>query len=145
MDHKINAISIESNQIISGEFQKGKVRVESSIATLPPNNSILIKMDDGSIIQAKSISSLFMRLLSPVEVLLEVTDAEGKQKVIGGKLVTTEGDYKSGTGITIPKGSDATVLFNGIVYNGKISEDVLIRMNNLGIRPETIGIKRITN
>jgi hypothetical protein len=86
-----------------------------------------------------------MRLLSPVEVLLEVTDAEGKQKVIGGKLVTTEGDYKSGTGITIPKGSDATVLFNGIVYNGKISEDVLIRMNNLGIRPETIGIKRITN
>lgn len=136
---------MESNQIISGEFQEGKVRVESSIATLPPNNIIRIKMDNGSIVQAKSMSSLVMRLLSPAEVLLEVTDAEGKQKVIGGKLLTAEGDYKRETGITIPKDSEATVLFNGIIYSGKISEDILIGMNNLSIRPETIGITRITN
>ena len=144
-DHTINAISSESNKIISGEFQEGKVRVESSISVLPPNTSVLIKIEDDSIVKAKGMSSLIIKLLSPVEVLLEVHGAEGKMKVIGGKLVTGEGDYKRGEGITIPRGSDATILFNEVVYSGKTSEAVLISMNRLGIRPLSIGITRITN
>jgi hypothetical protein len=147
MEQTINAFSIESNKMTLGELQGGKVRIETSMAILLSDTEVSIKTDDGSIVQARSMSSLAMSLFSPVEVFLEVADRSksAKQKVIGGTLVMAEGDYKKGTGITILKGSDAKVLFNGTVYSGKIDEDVQLGMNAVGIRSESIGIKKVTN
>lgn len=141
---KIKTYSPDSKQILLGELQQGKVRIESNMAMITPENDVSIRLDNGSIISAKSLSSTIIGLASPIEVLLEVSE-KGMQKIIGGKLILANGDYKKGVGITISAGSDAMIQFMGIVYNGKICEEVVIGMNMLRTRPASIGIKRITN
>ena len=115
------------------------MQIETSIAVLPQNSDVSIKIDDGSVIQTKNMSSLIMGLSSPVDVFLEVVDKDKKEKVIGGKLVMAQGHYKKGAGIAIPKGSEAKVLFRDAIYSGKIDEDVLIGMSMLEMRPSPLA------
>lgn len=140
----ISAILHGTNQIISGEPVESRARIELNMVILPPNSDISIETKDGNSEKAKSISSSLMRLYSPAEAFLKISDARGKEKIIGGKLIMAEGNYKKGTGIIIPEGSDATIMFKGTAYSGKIEEEITIGMNMIGINPGSAGISRIT-
>lgn len=140
----VSAILPDSNKVITGEPIESNVRIESDKIIVLPNSDLTIEMKDGSVARAKSISSSFIKLYSPVEAFLKVHDIERTDKIIGGKLIMSEGIYKKGIGITIPKGAEALILFRGTAYTGITEEEVVIGMNMLGLKPGSIGITRIT-
>ena len=135
----------ESNLIAKGDIQECPVRIEPGIAVLSPDTEVTVRLKDGSLVKAKSISSWMIRFTRPVEAFVALHGDKKKQRVVGGELIEAEGLYKKGMGITIPKGTVGKVRFKSAVYSGKIEEDTTISVARLSRRLKRFtGIRRIT-
>lgn len=130
---------------VEGTIQKADVRIEgkegeiSKAIITSGTRNVEIKTQSGDEIKGNAISSAAIGV-APKATVISIKDTKGK--AWGGTIVTTEGQYETGIGITIEPGKEATIQVGDKLITGKVTEKVVISTKD--IDPGNVGINRLS-
>lgn len=144
IDMGMKIIPEDTTLPVSGTIKEGTVRVEAGKAIIPSGTKVALETADGKEVKGSSLSSTGMGI-QPFEIMVEVLSADKKTtKTYGGTLVSAEGSFKRDEGITIKKGTEASIMVAGNVYTGKVAENAIIGTDKIDMGKISPGITRLT-
>lgn len=130
---------------VEGTITKADVRIEgkegeiSKAIITSGTRNVEIKTQSGDEIKGNAISSAAIGV-APKATVISIKDAKGK--AWGGTIVTTEGQYETGIGITIEPGKEATIQVGDKLITGKVTEKVVISTKDIDLG--NVGINRLS-
>lgn len=135
----------DKNNRVEGTIQKADVRIEGNEGEISKaiitsgTRNVEIKTQSGDEIKGNAISSAAIGV-APKATVISIKDAKGK--AWGGTIVTTEGQYETGIGITIEPGKEATIQVGDKLITGKVTEKVVISTKDIDLG--NVGINRLS-
>lgn len=135
----------DKNNRVEGTIQKADVRIEGNEGEISKaiitsgTRNVEIKTQSGDEVKGNAISSAAIGV-APKATVISIKDAKGK--AWGGTIVTTEGQYEAGIGITIEPGKEATIQVGDKLITGKVTEKVVISTKDIDLG--NVGINRLS-